>query len=608
MTEPICNSISMGRFAGTSEVSGINLIDNNQGINFATKRDRSYSLDGSMDDVRIYQDALNPQQINRLINIGTIEVPEGKEIEVYFRTKDPDTDGEITINDACVTGATFIDGTPVNDDCDTAQVAILDAGSISGYLWSDLDGDGWRGTVGYETGEPGIPAVRIVLETCSVLGGSGSCRSGFETDTIFTDATGAYSFDGLIPGKYYRVGVISGDIPDSSPQQRGDPDDDPVRGSGNGGTCGNGGANALCDDLWDNDGNWFVLGTDSWGSESMDLTEINFGYLIDGVIFGQLWEDVNGDGIRQTGEPGIVGAVVSLSNGSTATTDSEGNYSFGDLGIGSYTVSVSLTDLPDVGRGWNQTAESDGSINNGISFKLGSGAISGSHDFGFHPEGLSIIGDQLYFDWNGNGTHDSNEEGIPNITVSLYRDNNRNGIKDPSDSFIDTVSTDADGVYNFRLQPRGNYLVIVDEADPQFPPTTQTGDPDDYGTCSNCDGIDSLNIDGSSSYLSSDFGYMPVGAGSIGDLVWYDTNGDGSQEGLSETGIPLITVFLYADLNEDGTYSVVDSTETDGNGNYEFGNLPDGAYQIVVDSVDSDMPQGRWKQFSQFHNRFPEYR
>jgi hypothetical protein len=67
--------------------------------------------------------------------------------------------------------------------------------------------------------------------------------------------------------------------------------------------------------------------------------------------------------------------------------------------------------------------------------------------------------------------------------------------------------------------------------------------------------------------------------GSIGDLVWLDTNGDGIYDPLTESGIPNVTVTL---TYPNGTTV---SIETDANGNYLFDNLPAGNYTVTVDQT-----------------------
>ena len=92
------------------------------------------------------------------------------------------------------------------------------------------------------------------------------------------------------------------------------------------------------------------------------------------------------------------------------------------------------------------------------------------------------------------------------------------------------------------------------------------------------------------------------GTNSIGDLVWADngagTGGiaaNGVQDG-TEAGINLITVTLYWDKNGDGNLDeddvLVETQETDVSGGYDFTDLPDGDYIVVVDTADSDLPVG----------------
>jgi uncharacterized repeat protein (TIGR01451 family) len=79
------------------------------------------------------------------------------------------------------------------------------------------------------------------------------------------------------------------------------------------------------------------------------------------------------------------------------------------------------------------------------------------------------------------------------------------------------------------------------------------------------------------SISAADAGECVVGSATVGDFVWNDINGDGVQDGGSETGISGVTVGIYRDLNKDG---VLDANEpllatkvTDNNGAYSFTEL-----------------------------------
>ena len=70
-------------------------------------------------------------------------------------------------------------------------------------------------------------------------------------------------------------------------------------------------------------------------------------------IFGKKFNDENGNGVYEQGEPGLAGWTITIDNGAcfeeSTITDSEGNYSFSSLNPGTYTV----CELEE--EGWIQT-------------------------------------------------------------------------------------------------------------------------------------------------------------------------------------------------------------------------------------------------------------
>ena len=83
--------------------------------------------------------------------------------------------------------------------------------------------------------------------------------------------------------------------------------------------------------------------------------------------------------------------------------------------------------------------------------------------------------------------------------------------------------------------------------------------------------------------------FSPTTLGSIGDTVWYDTDGDGIKD-ASENGLEGVTVTLDPGTPSDPSDDV--TTTTDANGNYLFENLPAGDYVVSVDlsSVTGGLP------------------
>ena len=90
----------------------------------------------------------------------------------------------------------------------------------------------------------------------------------------------------------------------------------------------------------------------------------------------------------------------------------------------------------------------------------------------------SSIGDTVWLDLDGDGVQDAGESGIPNVTVYL---------KDSGGATIRTVTTDADGTYNFFLPTEtGDFTVEVDTATLPVG-LVQSGDPDATCPSAGCD-------------------------------------------------------------------------------------------------------------------------
>lgn len=154
---------------------------------------------------------------------------------------------------------------------------------------------------------------------------------------------------------------------------------------------------------------------------------------------------------------------------------------------------------------------------------------------------------------------------------------------------------DYDGVfgsYLFENLLGGTYAVRV--LDDNFNPgavlenTIPTYDLDGHIPTPN---IASLTLAVGEERLDVDFGYQGNDAGelgSVGDLVWFDINGDGIQN-PGELGIP--GVFVWLDQNGNGVWDPTEAFAiTDANGFYLIEGLVGGDYTLMVDS--STLPDG----------------
>ena len=210
--------------------------------------------------------------------------------------------------------------------------------------------------------------------------------------TTTTDASGNYSFSGLAAGTYSVV------------------ETQPV-GYGEGGqTATWPGANTGTTNVISN----IVLvgGSNATGNVFTETYS---------SLAGSVYHDLNGNGVRDTGEPGIAGVSVGL--GGTAatgaavtrstTTDAAGNYSFTNLLSGTYAITETqpggYTDGTDAAGSAGGTAANPGDAITAIALPVGTSATG--YTFGEYQP--MSIGDLVFLDLNANGARDPGEPGIP---------------------------------------------------------------------------------------------------------------------------------------------------------------------------------------------------
>ena len=79
------------------------------------------------------------------------------------------------------------------------------------------------------------------------------------------------------------------------------------------------------------------------------VTGLDFGNFKTITVTGNVYNDLDGNGLRGSGEPGLAGWTVDLEDSqgnvlASALTDSNGNYSFTGVGGGSYQVAEVVPD------------------------------------------------------------------------------------------------------------------------------------------------------------------------------------------------------------------------------------------------------------------------
>ena len=347
----------------------------------------------------------------------------------------------------------------IRDDADFGYNGI---GSLGNRVWYDADSNTIQ-----DPGEPGLENVTVSLFLD--LYGDGSF---IIDETTTTGVDGIYGFDNLF-GAIYTVTVDDTTLP---------PGYEPT---------------------YDLDGIATAHTTQAELAVNLLTREdVDFGYFGMGSIGDRVWYDVNGNGVQDSGEPGLTGitVVMEVDIGSDGTIDfttstvtgANGLYLFTDLLEATYTISIDLSTLPG---GMNQTYDQDGlTTPHTTELFLSGGDERLDIDFGY--VGTGSIGDRVWYDANRNAMQDAGEPGIAGVSVTLTGTFGRS-------SYTTTASTDANGIYLFTNLPAGTYSITLDPA--TLPAgLQQTYDPDGL-----LDNSTTLNLRAGQSNLFQDFGYSP---------------------------------------------------------------------------------------------------
>jgi hypothetical protein len=418
-------------------------------------------------------------------------------------------------------------------------------GSIGDFIWYDSDNDGAQ-----DAGEEGLGNVTLDLYIDSDQDGEIDSGEPVIASAV-TDTDGNYSFNGLVLDEYYLVKVT--DLNDVL----------------------NGFEITTYDFTLNRYNDPYPV---NLTAASPVESNADFGYNRDGSIGDTVWFDWNQDGIKDSGEVGVVGVTVELQDGScspsvdcpTTTTDSAGNYLFIDLAAGSYSIQITMP------AGYSLSA---GTPNNPHNLSISGNESYLDADFGLWRNDLYTIGDIIWEDSDADGFQDAGESGIAGVTLSLFEDSDGDGFQDPTEPLLGAAITDSNGNYTFYGVTNGDYLVIVTDEDNILAGYSQTAGLNPYPVT-----ISSASRD------DIDFGYARnLATAIIGDYVWYDIDGAGDQD-VTEGGIANVLLNLYEDTNGNETYDsgidqLLATSGTGLDGSYLFTNLLPGTYFVTVDST-----------------------
>ncbi len=499
--------------------------------------------------------------------------------------------------------------TKTDDDTDSSSDTTIDFGfwhsySLGNRVWHDIDNSA---TINAADGvTPGLANVKVNL-----YAGTGTTQLA----TTTTDTDGYYRFDNLNAGSYtveidgsnfgagqplvtHQLSSIAV-AEEANPNDGGDSNDNGINPSGTAMAVRSGvvvlGPNSSAP-IGETDLATSGQGTvDDYANMTVDFGFIDPPYIGDTVYF-----DYNGDGTQNGGEPGIANVTVDRISAGTdglfntgddvivesVVTNSQGKYIFSNFTPGTYLIKVHTTDVA------NSTVTTTDNYTTTVS--AGQGILT--DDFGFKGVAGGTIGNQVWKEVVPNGVYSTATHDAPlsGVIVELYNDINGNGAIDGLDSKLTQTTTDTIGQYQFDnlLVDDNNaangtgaaYIVKVANGQSVLQAlTASTGTPGSDDNAQNTNSYPATITSTAPSNQTADFGYH--GSSSVGDTVYYDVDGDATQDTI-DRGVPGIAVSLeWAGPDNDITTTADNqayTTTTDSTGKYSFTDLLDSNYKVSI--------------------------
>ena len=413
---------------------------------------------------------------------------------------------------------------------DFANFTVLN-GAISGTVWNDANRDGVRNSLLGAFVESGLQGWTIYLDM-----NHNAAFDASEPMTL-TNADGTYLFSDLQIGEYDLIEVVPSGW-ETAP------------GFGD---------------------NYTTRVYSGATSVAHDFANFNLSTLVPGSLSGSVWDDVNGNGVRDTtptAESGSSGWTVFVDvNGDRvvdatepqAITSADGTFTISGVTPGSVTIVIQSR------SGWHATSPISGTR----SLTLKNGENVSGISFGEQQIRNSSLSGTVFADTNKNGVRDAGERGLAGIVI--YLDSNGNSVRDPDEPSVTTSedqfftpSVNETGTYSFTHLADGTYLVRQEV--PSLLSATPASEAQHSATI-----LASQNVAG------VDFADV-FRRNEIHGVKFDDVNANGLRD-IGEAGISGATVFL--DLNRNNSSDLGEpETVTLADGSYAFLDLSPGAYVV----------------------------
>ncbi len=515
---------------------------------------------------------------------------------------DMDSDADPVTPRATRTFSVASDETINNVDAGFVLPAILEV-----FVWDDANFNGLQ-----DGGELGIDGTTPALFNSG--GGMATDLMGNNPAPFTAMGGGIYTFENLAPGNYYVVfdlpatpGGSVGPYFGTMFNQDGDDSD--------------GGDTDTDSDSDPNAGTQFQTRTFTLISD-MTNTKIDAGFILPATIETFVWEDLNGDGIQDGGEPGILGipggtfTLFDVTLGAAAVDPYGNPVMWNEVGGGVYQwlnaipsdyhieyvsplnqggVDYYLTD-PDIGADDTVDSDPDKVTFTTADFTVIADQVMQDFDAGYIIP--ARIETYVWNDLNGDGIQDAGEAGIvgEGMNFQLWDNDLLMQAVDVFNNPINSAELGA-GLYEFVNIPPGNYYIqYVLPAPPGIEPFVITvpdysgmSMDDPFDAADDSDIYDPLLLQSHVFFIESEEFEEEVDAGfilptRITCFVWEDNNGDGIQD-AAELPIANATATLF---ESDGVTPAMDimgmvPVFTPLGSFYIFDNLAPGDYIIQFD-------------------------
>lgn len=300
-----------------------------------------------------------------------------------------------------------------------ADASVL-TGSVGGAVWSDADGDLTFG--GSETGLEGVP---VTLWGAGLDGEHGTADDQ-SVGSAETGADGRYVIGGVLPGSYRAEVDLSG-LPDGSTVRT---------------------ANPVAVDV-----------------EAGQEATADFPAALPSEVTASVFEDADGDGVRDAGEAGTGQVTVQLQTAGSdgvlgtgddpapisAATDSDGQAVFAGLLEGPVEVSVDETTVP---TGWSLQ---------GTAARQIALAADAQHlePFALASEPTGTIHVEVFDDGDRDGTRDTGEAGVADAPVVVLGAGPDGQLGTSDDVEVAAGQSDTQGAADLTA-PEGPHRVVID--------------------------------------------------------------------------------------------------------------------------------------------------